>query len=152
MHASLVTQSDSRSRATLARPPRREKEAARDVSVRAVPPAQGERARLVAASTLSAVPGQRVGEQALLASRRRPARSEAAQRDGRLTARFDRATRSALEPALHEDLGGPVATQRCRGRSGLPLLEIMQPYEVEVPRIFEDDGGGSCRGAEHGQW
>ena len=43
VHASLVTQSDSRSRATLARPPRRENEAARDVSVRAVQPAQGER-------------------------------------------------------------------------------------------------------------
>ena len=43
VHASLVTQSDSRSRATLARPPRRENEVARDVSVRAVQPAQGER-------------------------------------------------------------------------------------------------------------
>ena len=36
--------------------------------------AQGERHRLVAGSTLSALPGQRVGEQAFLARRRRPAR------------------------------------------------------------------------------
>ena len=97
VHASLVTQSDSRSRATLARPPRRENEAARNVSVRAVQPAQGERHRLVAASTLSVLPGRRVGEQAVLASRRRPARSltrRSAPADGALRSRHEVGTRA----------------------------------------------------------
>ena len=75
----------------------------------AVQPAQGERHRLVAASTLSALPGRRVGEQAVLASRRRPARSLK-----RLSAPADGALRSRREvggePALHEDISAAAST------------------------------------------
>ena len=58
---------------------------------------------MVAASTLSAVPGQRVGEQAYcwrVDAGQRALKRLSATADA---ARFDRATRSALEPALHED-------------------------------------------------
>ena len=121
VHASLVTQSDSRSRATLARPPRRENEAARDVSVRAVQPAQGEgHACLVAASTLSAVPGQRVGEQALLASRRRPARSlkrfSAPAADGALRSRHEVGTRAGTPSQSSARRGTATQAGRVRRR------------------------------------
>ena len=106
-------------------------------------PAQGERHRLVAGSTLSALPGQRVGEQAFLASRRRPARSPKRLSAWSFILELGHAWFSAclLEATCGRLQTRVVFSPQARPISHpWPMVSTVRPHVAHAPGC----GGGAC--------